>query len=313
LASFQEKLAAGWEAEEFVCVGIDPRLDMIPGCVEGKKPADKVLNFCLAVVVATGYKALAFKLNLAFFLSLGDDGILVLRKLCDTIRIVHPNKALILDGKFGDIGDANEAYAEFAFDVLGADAVTLNPYVGQKAHEPFLRRRDKGCIFLVKTSNPEVAELQDQPVVVQTEELSAMQATETSRVLISRGSNRSELKLHQLVAHRIAHGWNTYGNCAVVVSATYSCGISVGDLSAVRVIVGGAMPILIPGIGAQGGHMNSTLKEGRGSRRGEMIISASSGIIHASTGTDFATAANRAIIGMNTQILVCRNYGRSPA
>ncbi len=303
MATFQEKLTAGWNAGKFVCVGIDPRMDMIPPSIAGATDASKLELFCLQITRATAQQALAIKPNLAFFLRAGGRGIDVLRYLCNLVRIQFPEVVLILDAKYGDIGDTNEASAEFAFDLLGVDAVTLNPYVGRQAHEPFLRHADKGCIFLVKTSDPGAAEYQDQFVLVQDEQLNKIEKTATGEILRPHwaGNRRgATFKFHQLVAHQITHGWNTCGNCGVVVGATYP-----GDLSTVRTIVGGAMPILIPGIGAQGGDLMATVNEGMGSGGHGMVINASRSLIHASTDDDFAEAAARATLVLSQQILAC--------
>lgn len=307
MATFQEKLQAGWKTGRFVCVGIDPRMDKIPLSVAGATDASRLESFCLQIARATAPHALAIKPNLAFFLRAGGRGIDVLRYLCNLVRVQFPEVVLILDAKYGDIGDTNEANAQFAFEVLEVDAVTLNPYVGREAHEPFLCRPGKGCIFLVKTSNTGAAELQDRLVIVEGEELEQVRKTPTVGILHP-SNDVQRLKFHQLIAYKIMHEWNVGSNCGVVVGATYP-----GDIATVRTIVGGVMPILIPGVGAQGGDLRATVNEGMGSKGHGMIINSSRGIIHAGAGGDFAQIAACTVVTMNQQILGYRGECDFPA
>ena len=163
---------------------------------------------------------------------------------------------IILDAKRGDIGNTNEGYVKMTFDKLGVDAITVSPYLGKESLEPFLQRSDCGIIVLVKTSNPGAGEFQD--------------------LIVYPERSRRGKPLYQVVAKRIATDWNTNGNCAVVVGATYP-----EELLQVRKIIGD-MPILIPGIGAQGGNVLETVKNGVNSKKQGIIISSSRGIIFAS-------------------------------
>lgn len=188
-----------------------------------------------------------YKLNSAFFEADGTAGLESLKKTIDYIHQKSPDVGVILDAKRGDIGSTNEAYVKAIFDDLGSDAVTVHPYLGKESLESFLKRKDKGIFVLVRTSNPGAGEFQDLQI--------------------------NDKKLYQLVAEHVAKEWNKNGNCGVVVGATYP-----EELKNVREIVGD-MPILVPGIGAQGGDLESTVKNGLNSQRQGLIISSSRGII----------------------------------
>ena len=186
------------------------------------------------------------------------------------IGAVAPEVPVIYDAKRGDIGSTNQGYAVHAFDELRADAITVHPYLGREALDPFLERLDKGTIVLVRTSNPGGGEFQDLLV--------------------------GDEPLYRVVARRVAETWNQQGNCAVVVGATYP-----EELAEVRRIVG-TMPILIPGIGAQGGDVRRTVEAGRDARRRGMIVNSSRGVIYASNGDDFAEAARQEVLRLNREI-----------
>jgi orotidine-5'-phosphate decarboxylase len=166
---------------------------------------------------------------------------------------------IILDAKRADIGNTNSGYVQFAFDCLGADALTLHPYLGQEAIQPFLDRKDKGSIILCRTSNPGSGEFQDLPIGGQ--------------------------PLYQHIAEQVVAKWNTNENCALVVGATYP-----EEMKEVRRIAP-ALPFLIPGIGVQGGEVEATVRAGVDKSGGGAIINSARGIIFASSGEDFAQAA----------------------
>lgn len=190
----------------------------------------------------------AYKPNIAFYEAKGTTGLEDLKKTIEYIKEKSPDTLVILDAKRGDIGNTNEAYAQTVFDNLGVDAVTVSPYLGQESLQPFLQRADKGIIVLVKTSNPGAGEFQD---------------------LITEGK-----PLYQVIAEHVK-SWNTNNNLAVVTGATYP-----EELKKVRDIIGD-MPILVPGIGAQGGDLENTFKNGLNSKKQGLIISSSRGIIFA--------------------------------
>lgn len=193
----------------------------------------------------------AFKPNAAFYEAEGTAGLETLKKTIQYIQEKSPEIPIILDAKRGDIGNTNEAYVKAIFDDLDVDAVTVHPYLGQESLEPFLKKADKGIFVLVRTSNPGAGEFQDLEV----------EPTKTP--------------LYQVVAKHVANEWNKNGNCAVVVGATYP-----EELKKVREIVGD-MPILVPGIGAQGGDLENALKNGLNKQKQGLIISSSRGIIFA--------------------------------
>ncbi|MCL5784648.1 MAG: orotidine-5'-phosphate decarboxylase [Patescibacteria group bacterium] len=205
----------------------------------------------------------AYKPQSAFYEASGTAGLESLKKTVQYIKEKAPTVPIILDAKRGDIGNTNEAYAKAIFDDLGVDAVTVHPYLGKEALESFLKRVNKTIFVLVRTSNPGAGEFQD---------------------LMVEGK-----PFYQLVAEHVAKDWNANGNCAVVVGATYP-----EELKKVREIVGD-MPILVPGIGAQGGDLEATIKNGLNSKKQGLIISSSRGII-------FAPDPRKATEGLHSQI-----------
>ena len=231
----------------------------IPEEVRRSSVRETLSAFLGGIVDATHDIAGFYKPNSAFFEALGTEGWLALSDICAHIRTVAPDVPIILDAKRADIGTTNEGYVRMAFDELGVDAITVHPYLGREALEPFLARREKGIIVLAKTSNHGSAEFQDLLV--------------------------GEEPLYALVARHVAEEWNEHGNCAVVVGSTYP-----QELARVRSIVG-TMPILMPGVGAQGADVGATVRAGRNADGSGMIVNSSRGIIYASAGADFAQAA----------------------
>jgi orotidine-5'-phosphate decarboxylase len=265
-----EMLQEQWDRGRFVCVGLDsderkiPSTDKLPINQGGFNPDRPQFAFNRAIVDATKYLACAYKPNLAFYRgSYGKD---VLTDTIAYIKSVAHDIPVILDAKQADIGNTNDGYVEEDFDYYGADAVTVHPFLGMEAMRPFLNRADKGIIVLCRTSNEGASELQDQPV--------------------PSPDGNGTVPLYQLLAHNVSQQWNMNGNCGVVVGATYP-----EELSHVRQIVGDGFPILIPGIGAQGGELEATVHAGCDSNGQGMIINSSRGIIFASSGEDFAEAA----------------------
>ncbi len=261
---FVANLENQWDKGNFVCVGLDPDLTTIPRSARKRfifPTRRTIFNFNKEIIDATADLACAYKPNSAFYEGYGEQGMQALRKTVAYIKDKYPDVPVILDAKRGDVGNTNNGYVRSAFDDLGADAVTVNPYLGKEAMQPFLDRKDKGIIVLAKNSNEGSGEFQDLQV------------------------GEGEMPLYQVVARNVAESWNENGNCAVVVGATYP-----RELAQVREIVGD-MPILIPGIGAQGGDLGAAVKMGKDSRGQGMLLSASRGIIYASDRPDFAIAA----------------------
>src|SRR3989344_4045087 len=266
---FRNLLEAQWSQNNFMCVGLDSDLAKIPDCIRTKyKSTHKMIDaFNKAIVDATKDLVCAYKPNSAFYESLGDGGMRVLRETIEYIHLVAPEVVVIDDAKRGDIGKTNEHYAKATFDYLQADAITVNPYPGAEALKPFLDRVEKGVIVLCRPSNPGAGEFQDLIV------------------------DREPLYCH--VARFVSYAWNAHGNCSLVVGATYP-----DELRKVRGIISD-IPILIPGIGTQGGDLKETVQAGKNSRGQGMIINASSSIIFASSGKDFADAARQETLNLH--------------
>jgi orotidine-5'-phosphate decarboxylase len=261
-------LDASRRNRSLLCVGLDPDPARIPAQL--RAAPDPVYAFCAAIVEATADLACAFKPNSAFFEALGPSGLETLRRV---IAATPRDVPVILDAKRGDIDSTAAAYARSAFEVLGAHAITLNPYLGGDALAPFLRYAERGCLLVCKTSNVGSADLQD--------------------LLLADGR-----PLYLEVARRAQTTWNERGNIGLVVGATHP-----DVLPAVRALCPD-MPLLLPGIGAQGGDLASSVR-GAVDRRGERaIVSASRSILFASEGDDFADAARREALQLREEINV---------
>lgn len=252
-----------------ICVGLDSQLEKIPSHLKAKEKP--IFYFNKAIIDATHNLVCAYKPNFAFYAASGVDGISQLKKTIEYLISTYPDIPVILDSKNADIGSTNEGYAKFAFDYLGADAITLHPYLGMEAMKPFIDRKDKGLFILARTSNPGAGEFQDLL-------LSKSQSSEASA--------KEGRMLYQIVAENVSRNWNSNGNCGLVVGATYP-----EELSKVRSIVGDGFPLLIPGIGAQGGDVEKTVKAGIDKDGLNAIINSSRGIIFASDSLDFADKA----------------------
>jgi orotidine-5'-phosphate decarboxylase len=278
---FYQRLNAAWDRSgSMLCVGLDPDVSRFPTSMRGS--VDAIEDFCKAIVDATGDLVCAFKPQIAYFAAVGAEK--QLENICEYIRARFPDVVLILDAKRGDIGDTAALYAREAFSRYGADAVTVNPYLGTDSLEPFLATPGKGTIVLCRTSNAGSSEFQSLEVDGE--------------------------PVYLRVARTAALKWRSIGECALVVGATYP-----EELLHVRAIVGD-MPILVPGIGAQGGDINAVIRAGTTrpsssattqaitaatSRRG-LIINSSRAILYASDGANFATAARDAALATRTAI-----------
>ena len=258
--TFIEKLTAAWAANQsLLCVGLDPDPAKFPAHL--KDAPDAIAQFCRAIIDATADTACAFKPQIAYFAAQGAED--QLEDVCAYLREHYPHIPLVLDAKRGDIGATAEQYAREAFERYGADAVTVNPYMGFDSVAPYLEWQDRGAIVLCRTSNPGGSDLQFLTV--------------------------EGRPLYQHVADLVASKWNRNGQCALVVGATFP-----NELAQVRAIVG-EMPLLVPGIGAQGGDIEATVKAGRTAAGAGMMINSSRAILYAkpAQGEDFAAAARR--------------------
>lgn len=230
-----------------LCVGLDSDIKKLPAKFANQKFPQ--FEFNKWIIEQTHDLAAAYKPNAAFYEARGSQGWHELQMTMDYLRSEYPEIVTILDAKRADIGSTNEGYVTAIFDQLGFDAVTLHPYLGEEALQPFLARKDKACIILCKTSNPGAGELQD------------LELGEAGK------------KLWHIVAETVSQTWNKNGNCMLVVGATYP-----EDLAAIRKMVGD-MIFLVPGVGAQGGEVKD-LKAGV-TAEGGMIINSARGIIFA--------------------------------
>ena len=260
--TFIDALQARWRnVNSLLCVGLDPDPARLP---EHLPRADALFRFCTEIVDATAPYACAFKPQIAYFAGQGRED--VLEEVIDYIRNAHPGIPVVLDAKRGDIGSTAEFYAREAFERYRADAVTVNPYLGFDSVTPYTQYADRGVIVLCRTSNKGGSDLQFLDVEV----------------------DGRRMPLYQHVAHLVAERWNGNGNCGLVVGATFPA-----ELAQVRAIVGD-MPLLVPGIGAQGGDVEATVKAGCSSDGAGMLISSSRAILYAGTGPEFAAAAGAA-------------------
>ncbi|MDI3339138.1 MAG: orotidine-5'-phosphate decarboxylase [Sphaerobacter sp.] len=258
-------------AQSLVCVGLDPDPRRLPPHLGPGTDAATLVAFNRAIIDATADLVCAYKPNLGFYLAYGPAGV---EALLETRRHIPAEIPVILDAKVGDIGSTSLAYARAYFDTWGFDAVTVHPYMGEDGLEPFLTRADRGVFVLVKTSNPGSGDLQDLPV--------------------ASDGGTEPLYLH--VAAQVQRWADRYGNCGLVVGATYP-----RQLAEVRRRCPD-LPILVPGVGAQGGDLAATIQAGRDAAGGGLLVNAARSVIYASDGRDFAAAARQAATALRDAI-----------
>jgi len=264
MVDFLDRIAAAEKRNNtFLCVGLDPDPTLLPEHLAGQP--DAIFQFCKSIVDATHDLVLAFKPQIAYFA--GQAAEQQLRRLVEYIHL-NTKVPVILDAKRADISSTSRMYAAEAFEVYGADAVTVNPYFGLDSLQPFLDRKDKGIIILCRTSNPGGSEIQN--------------------VKTADGA-----PIYEVVARKAAVEWNSNGNVLLVAGATHP-----DEIRRIRDIVGG-MTLLIPGIGAQGGEISAMIESARG---GGVIISSSRAVNYAGSGADFAATARTAARGTRDAI-----------
>lgn len=257
-----------------LCVGLDPEPARFPG--EWRGDASRIYDFCAAIVEATADQVIAFKPQIAYFAAHRAED--QLERLMAHMRAVAPGVPVILDAKRGDIGSTAAQYAVEAFERYGADAVTLSPFMGFDSVEPYLKYEGKGAFLLCRTSNPGGDDLQNQ-------RLSSVEGAPL---------------LYEHVA-RLAQGpWNLNGQLGLVVGATYPA-----EIERVRAVAP-TVPLLIPGVGAQGGDALATVRAGWRGQEGQtsapIVVNSSRAILYASARDDFAQAARRAAQATREQL-----------
>jgi orotidine-5'-phosphate decarboxylase len=270
--NFTEKLlAATRQHRSLLCVGLDPEPGLLPPSLVNLPLDEAITRFCCEIIEATAPFVCAFKPNLAFFEALGPKGMMALQKILKAIPAHIPT---IADAKRGDIGNSTRHYASAIFDIYGFDACTVNPYLGLDSVAPFLAYQEKGIIILCRTSNAGARDFQD---------------------LLVQGSDGQSYPLYEMVAQRVL-AWNQFGNCGLVVGATYP-----QELATIRALCP-ALPILIPGVGAQGGDLAAAVRAGVDANGERAIISVSRAILYADSGPHFANAAKAQARHLHNQI-----------
>jgi orotidine-5'-phosphate decarboxylase len=257
-------LTVSRQQNSLLCVGLDPEPSRFPAQLRGMPAAKAVAHFCQAIIEATAAYVCAYKPNMAFFEVLGPEGMYVFQEV---LRAIPAHIPIIVDAKRGDLENTARNYAATVFDVYGCDAVTVNPYLGYDSVTPFLSYHEKGVMLLCRTSNPGARDFQD---------------------LLVHGEKGQVKPLYEVVAQRV-QSWNKAGNCGLVVGATYP-----QELRTIRALCPD-MPILIPGVGAQGGDLEASVVAGVDACGERAIIAVSRTVLYAGDGADYAAvAANEA-------------------
>ena len=266
-----------------LCVGLDPEPAKFPAAYRGD--ASKIYDFCAAMVEATADLVIAFKPQIAYFAAYRAED--QLERLMAHMRSTAPHVPIILDAKRGDIGSTAEQYAKEAFERYGADAVTLSPYMGWDSVQPYLKYHGKGAFLLCRTSNPGGDDFQNQ------------------RLLNLPG----QPTLFEHIAALAQGPWNQNGQLGLVVGATYP-----SEIERVRAVAP-TLPLLIPGVGAQGGDAAATVKAGWrhaqdaiATTTGPVIVNSSRAILYASSGADFAQAARSEALRTRTVLEQARLF-----
>lgn len=259
-----------YEKGSFLCVGLDPDIKKLPACITGSD-SERVATFCKAIVDETAPYCVAYKPNLAFFESLGAEGIAALEEVVAHIRANYPDQFIIADAKRGDIGNTAALYARTFFETMDFDAVTLNPYMGEDSVKPFLSYEDKWSIVLALTSNASSSDFETI-------------------------TDANGVPLYERVIRRSRH-WGSPINMMYVVGATKA-----DKLAEIRKIAPRHF-LLVPGVGAQGGSLEEVAKYGLIDECG-LLVNSSRGIIYASSEHDYASAAGKAAKKLADQMLV---------
>jgi orotidine-5'-phosphate decarboxylase len=266
--------AAATHNQSMLCVGLDPEPAKFPGALQGD--TRKIYDFCASIVDATADAVIAFKPQIAYFAAHRAED--QLERLMQHMRRTAPHIPIILDAKRGDIGSTAEQYAIEAFERYGADAVTLSPYMGFDSVQPYLKRHDKGAFLLCRTSNPGGDDLQNQRL-----------SSVTGAPL-----------LYEHIASLAQGPWNVNGQLGLVVGATYP-----QEIERVRTLAP-TLPLLIPGVGAQGGDAGATVRAGW-RNNGAIIVNSSRAVLYASQGDDYVAAARQIALQTRDILQAARN------
>ena len=277
--TFLEQLrAAEQQNGSLLCVGLDPEPAKFPQHWRGD--SSRIFDFCAAIVDATADLAMAFKPQIAYFAAHRAEA--QLERLIAHIRNAAPHVPVILDAKRGDIGSTAEQYAIEAFERYGADAVTLSPFMGFDSVAPYLKYHGKGAFLLCRTSNPGGDDLQSQRL----------------------SSVDGQPLLYEHIARLVQGPWNLNGQLGLVVGATYPA-----EIERVRAIAP-TVPLLIPGVGAQGGDAVATVRAGWRQQDGQtvapIVVNSSRAILYAGAGTDFADAARKEALRTRDSLAAAR-------
>ena len=265
--------SASTRNQSMLCVGLDPEPTRFPAAMQGNPR--KIYDFCAAIVDATADVVCAFKPQIAYFAAHGAED--QLERLMQHLRANAPQVPVILDAKRGDIGSTAEQYAKEAFERYGADAVTLSPFMGFDSVAPYLAYPGKGAFLLCRTSNPGGDDLQNQRLA----------------------SVDGQPLLYEHIAALVQGPWNKNGQLGLVVGATYPA-----EIERVRALAP-TVPLLIPGVGAQGGDAAATVRAGW-RPNGPIVVNSSRAILYASNGADFAAAARREAIKTRDMLQAAR-------
>lgn len=266
--------------QSMLCVGLDPDPAKFPAHWRGD--ASKIYDFCAAIIDATADQCIAFKPQIAYFAAHRAED--QLERLMAYLRAQAPQVPVILDAKRGDIGSTAEQYAKEAFERYGADAVTLSPFMGRDSVQPYLRYSGKGAFLLCRTSNPGGDDFQNQA-------LAALPG---------------QPRLYEYIAQLAQTTWNDNGQLGLVVGATYP-----QELARVRALAP-TVPLLIPGVGAQGGDATATVRAAwRGSATqttGPIVVNASRSVLYADSGAQFAQAARHEALTLRESLQAARQF-----
>ena len=296
---FVEMLEVQWGKQNFVCVGLDSDYEQIPESVKKRrylhgKLNDVITSFNMDIVHATHERVCAYKPNVAYYEAYGSMGLDALVQTTRFIKRSYPDVPVILDAKVADIGDTNKAYAKMAFEESLADAITVQPTPGSSyfefgqlkldALEPFFSHKEKGVFVWCRGSNKSAGQFQDLPIdLTQLSEEYKKMYGDLSGLRDIVGANI--VQLYEVVAYVASRDWNINGNVGLVVGATYPY-----QLEKIRKIAGD-MPILVPGVGRQGGIAEAVIRAAVDARGRRIIVNSSRNIIFASKASDFAQVA----------------------